>query len=57
MHFVFSIFGVGTILNEVSYVHQGCIYLIKNTGGKNSNILKCNYNAKWLFSILIYFKM
>ncbi len=27
------------------YVHQGCIYLIKNAD-KNSNTLKCYYNLK-----------
>ncbi len=32
-------------LKEVSYVHQGCIYLIENAV-KNSNIVKYYYNLK-----------
>ncbi len=32
-------------LKEVSYAHQACIYLIKNTE-KNNNIVKYFYNLK-----------
>jgi len=43
----FKRFGVGTIffliiINEDSYTHQICIYLLK----KNSNIVKYYYNLK-----------
>ncbi len=39
------------------YVHyQSCIYLIKDTE-ENCNIAKYDNNLKYLFSVLIYFKM
>ncbi len=43
----FQKFGVCKIflfLKQVSYAHQVCIYLIKNS--VNSNIVKYNYNLK-----------
>ncbi len=33
------------------------LHLFDKKYSKNSNIVKCYYNLKWLFSILIYFKM
>ncbi len=38
-------FGISKIFKGVSSAHQGCIYLIKNTEKKNSNIVKsyCNF--------------
>ncbi len=37
-------YGISKMFNGVSYAHQGCIYLIKNTE-KNSNNVKyyCNF--------------
>ncbi len=35
-------------LKEISYVHQACIYLIKNTT-KNSTIVKYYSNNMYLF--------
>ncbi len=43
-------------MKEVSYAHQGCIYLIKKYS-KNSNIVKYYHNLKETFSILMSFKM
>ncbi len=37
-------------LKNVSYVNQSCIYLIKNGVKTDSNIVKYNYNWKYLFS-------
>jgi len=42
-------------LKEVSYAHQGWIYLIKFFFDKNSNIV--NYIVSLFISVLIYFKM
>ncbi len=39
---------------EVSYAHQGCIYLIKNTGEKS---ILLNIAILNTFSILIYFQI
>ncbi len=56
MYFTFQTFGVCTFLKEVSWDHQGCMYLIKNTVKQKYcelllkckitvylDILKCNY--------------
>ncbi len=40
---------------KVSYAHQTCIYLIKNT--EKNKIVKYYYNLKECLSILIYFKI
>jgi len=42
-------------LNEVSSAHQGCLIWWKKK--TNSNIVKYYDDLKYLFSILIYFKM
>ncbi len=40
-------------LKDVSYAHQDCIYLIKNTV-KNSNIVKNDYSVKYfLFEYIL----
>ncbi len=38
---------------EAPYVYQGLQYLIK----QYSNVVKYYFNLKYLYSILIYFKM
>ncbi len=43
-------FGISKIFN-VSFAHQGCIYLIKKYREKNCNIVKYYYNLKQQFSI------
>ncbi len=56
--YIYSLWSVRFLMffKEVSYVHKDCIYLIKNTE-KKSNIVQYFYDLKWLFSILIYFKI
>ncbi len=56
--YIYSLWSVRFLMffKEVSYAHRGCIYLIKNTE-KNCNIVQYFYDLKWLFSILIYFKI
>ncbi len=44
------------VFKEIPYVHQGCIYFIKNTE-KNINIVKYYCILKYKFSILLYFKI
>ncbi len=49
-------FGVGKNFNVFERRLQDSIYLDQKYS-KNKNILKYYYNLKWLFSILIHFKM
>ncbi len=53
-------FGVSKICNlfkEVSYAHQGYIYLIQNKNSHNSNIVKYYYNCNRGSVTVIRFKM